>query len=291
MFTNRTSKTTIQKITAWTLVLGFVFALFVPQMPVFAQDEKWAVVTASSGLNLRSGPSLDQKILQVLSQGQQVQILDISQDGLWAQVMTQAKVTGWVYKQYLLVVEEGNGKVLLDALNLRVGPGFAYHSLRLLSKDTQLTVLGRSTHSDWLLVQLPDGTKGWAFQAYILTSVEIASLPVAEASGGPYTSTGQSAQPSGPLAIVTIRDNQAVVDLSGLPASTDVVASLGLPGKTPDLKVASGSTNAGGNARLTFPMPAKWSDGSLLTQQELVLSVKATASGFSLSVRIIYLHG
>ena len=291
MFANRTSPTNLQKITSWILVLGFVFALFVPQMPVFAQDGKIAVVTASSGLNLRSGPSLDQKILQVLSQGQQVQLLDISQDGLWAKVTTQANVTGWVYKQYLLLVETGNGKVLLDALNLRVGPGFAYHALRLLSKDQQLTVLGRSTHSDWLLVQLPDGTKGWAFQAYILTAVEIDSLPVAEASGGPYTTTGQPAQPSGPLAVVTIRDNQAVVDLSGLPASTDVVASLGLPGKAPDLKVASGSTNASGSARLIFGMPAKWSDGSALTQQELVLSVKAPSSGFSLSVRLIYLHG
>jgi uncharacterized protein YraI len=267
---------------AVVLTLGFL----IPNAPAFAKQDEIAIVGVPA-LNLRTGPSLENGVLQVIHLGDQVSILDQSEDLLWARVQLESGTRGWVYRQYLQSISEANSQVLLDGLRLRVGPGFTSRTIQLLSKGQELDLTGRSQQSDWLLVRLPNGTTGWVFGVYVSTSINVASLPVAEASGGPDGSGGSETRTS---VVVTIKENQAFVDVKGYPTSQDIVASLGLPGKSPDLKVASGTTKADGSARLSFPMPTEWSNGKPVNQDHLVLQVSLKDGSHRISVDVVYLH-
>jgi uncharacterized protein YraI len=279
-----------QKFTHKSLILLLLTALllsaFIPMTQASAKESEFAVVTVPA-LNLRSGPSLDYEILRVLPRGQQLSILDLSKDGLWTRVSLAEGVQGWVYSRFISTIGETDAQVLLDGLNLRTGPGFGYRTIRQLSKGQALTVTGRSLQSDWLSVRLPNGTGGWVFSAYILTNLDVAALPVSEAYGGPDGSSQQQPQPS---VLVSIRENQAFVDVRGFPASQEISASLGLPGKSSDLRVANGTTNADGSAQLSFSMPAKWSNGTAVKQDHLILQVSAKDGSISLKVDLVYLR-
>lgn len=271
-----------------TILIAVILSLsiLIPNVAAFAQQDEIAVVGVPA-LNLRTGPSLEGKILQVIHLGDSVTILDQSEDLLWARVQLETGTRGWVYQQYLQSINEANSQVLLDGLRLRVGPGFASRTIRLLSKGQELSLLGRSQQGDWLLARLPNGTTGWVFGVYVSTGIDVASLPVAEASGGPDGSGGSDTRTS---VVVTIKENQAFVDVKGFPASQEIVASLGLPGKSPDLKVASDTTKTDGSARLSFSMPTEWSNGKPVDQDHLVLQVSLKDGSHRISVDVVYLH-
>ena len=269
-----------------SLLSVLVLSALVPATQAAAKTDEPASVTVPA-LNLRSGPGLDYEILRVLSQGQQLAVLDRSENGLWAKVSLEEDIEGWVYAQYISPTGETDGQVLVEGLSLRTGPGFGYRTVRQLSKGQELALTGRSQQSDWLAVRLPNGVGGWVFNTYVLTDLDISALPVSEAYGGP---NGSNQQPAGRSVIVSIRENQAFVDVSGFPASEAIVAFLGRPGKSPDLKVASGSTNADGSARLSFPMPARWSNGAPVNQDELSLQVSTKDGSTSLKVILVYLR-
>ncbi len=177
--------------------------------------------------------------------------------------------------------------MLLEGLRLRAGPGFAYRTYRELSKGQALTLIGRSLRNDWLLAQLPNGVTGWVFTPYVLSDTNINDLPVAEASGGPDGSTRPEPQTK---VVVSIQDNRAFVDITGFPASQEISVYLGLPGKSPDIKVATGLTKADGFAALSFSMPEAWSDGKPITQDNLALKVNATDGSASLTIPIVYIR-
>jgi hypothetical protein len=180
-----------------------------------------------------------------------------------------------------------NASVGIDNLKLRVGPGFGYPSSRLLTKGQQLDVIGRSNDSRWLTVLLPDGSGGWLFASYVLMDLNIASLPVKEAAGGPNPLPTQ--QPVYTI-YITINGLQAEVSVDLFPANTDIVARLGLPGKSADLYLGSGRTDASGKAVLNFSMPAKWQDGTPLTGNELVMVVSTSDGAFNTSADVLYIH-
>lgn len=275
----------IQNGTYMLWALGLFFGSLIPLSLVTAKGEELAVV-AVPALNLRAGPGLDYKVLAVLSQGQELTLLELSQDARWYQVRLGHGSEGWVYSRYVLPLEEGNARVLLDGLNLRAGPGFTYRAIKKLSKGQEVTVTGRSLQSDWLLIRLSSGIAGWVYYPYISSGADIASLPVSEAAGGPDGSGRPEPRTS---VVVAIQNDKAVVDVRGFPAAKEIVANLGLPGQSPDLKVASGATRSDGSARLSFQMPGEWSNGVPITQDNLVLQVRAVDASASLNVEIVYL--
>ena len=183
-----------------------------------------------------------------------------------------------------------NGKMLIDQVNLRIGPGFGYDVVRLLPLDQSLTVKGRSTDGNWLEVRLPDGTGGWVFASYVEMSVSVASLPVTQASGGPDGSGSDGGVLYVPNVVMSISDNQATVNVAVFPKNSPVTVRLGLPGHSPDLTAATATTDASGNAIVTFTMPKTWSDGSALTQDHLLLTVSTADGKVSISADIVYLH-
>lgn len=61
-------------------------------------------VNSPDGVNLRSGPAMDQSVLTVLPHNTRVTVASKTPDGKWAQV-TVAGQTGWVDSQYLASVD------------------------------------------------------------------------------------------------------------------------------------------------------------------------------------------
>ena len=242
------------------LFLGLLAGAFTPSLVAQGASSDQGVVIASL-LNLRQGPGLSEEVIQILENGQKLTILERRADELWLKVRLPDGKEGWVFAIYVQSgdAEPINGVNLVDKLNLRVGPGTSYAVRATLTKGQPVTVLGRSVSRDWLVVLTADDQEGWVFRPFIETEVDIASLPVSEAYGGPNGSTS----PNAPLnLVVTIRDNIATVELNGFPKNVDVFAKLGNGSQNATLEVASGSTDNRGQAELSFEMPKNWPAGS-----------------------------
>jgi hypothetical protein len=179
-----------------------------------------------------------------------------------------------------------------EPLNLRVGPGLSYKVLRQLTIGTRLQILGRSGNAEWVQVRTDNGVEGWVSRTYITYTGNLAALPVTEAYGGPIGSPTASLTaapiPSGGYSVnVTIGNNIAVVDLQRYPANKEIAIRLGTAGKT-SMQIATGKTNPEGTTRIEFSMPYRWSDGTPLTEQQLVLTAAAVDGSISRTTNIIF---
>jgi uncharacterized protein YraI len=182
-----------------------------------------------------------------------------------------------------LASQDPTGIVLADPLNLRTGPGLNYQVITMLDFCTPVRLLGRSSDRAWLEVRLPGNLGGWVFAGYIQANVKVADLTITTAAGGPLTSSVP-----GPLdASVIIQANQVAAFVTGMPANTMVSATLnptGGSGKA--ILVASGLTDGAGNITLTFPMPNKWADGTVIQSGTMTLTFDG--GGTSLTAFLTY---
>lgn len=176
------------------------------------------------------------------------------------------------------------GHVDVDALNLRVGPGFRYAVFRILPAEQALQLLGRSRDGVWVEVRVPNGPGGWVYADFVRTSADVAKLPVTEAAGGP---NDVPVNP-GYAVFVTIADNQATVDLQRYPANTEIVVRLSRADGSGTLEVARGTTDGQGVAQIRFEMPRRWADGSALTETALSLTAGSADGKFSRSASLQY---
>jgi uncharacterized protein YgiM (DUF1202 family) len=268
------------------ITLVFLASAFVPMMQAKAASDDTAFVSVSK-LNLRKGPGLTYEVMQLLDRGDELTVLEVSSDKSWSKVETSDGKIGWVYNLYLQAgnAEPSEGTVIVDLLNLRVGPGSGYRIVEVLELGDEVSVLGRSLHSDWLEVEAESGKGGWVFSPFVAVSKDLADLPVREAYGG---ATGSPVTQRPLDIIVTIRDNKAVVDINNFPANEDITAELGLAGEDADMEVAEGKTDGNGSARLTFDMPKKLSNGDSVKSGNFRMVVFSNDSSFSRAVSIVY---
>lgn len=73
----------------------------------------------------------------------------------------------------------------VDGLKLRVGPGFLFDALRLLSKDDVLTVAGKAPGGEWIQVTTRNGIQGWVFAELLDSDVDLQAIPVIQPEGLP----------------------------------------------------------------------------------------------------------
>ena len=59
----------------------------------------------------------------------------------------------------------GKGKVAVNDLNIRTGPGISYSRIDSLDQGTELKVLAEE--GGWLLVRLTYGSTGWVSKSYV----------------------------------------------------------------------------------------------------------------------------
>ncbi|MDN5786427.1 SH3 domain-containing protein [Pseudorhodobacter sp.] len=119
-------------------------------------------------LNLRSGPGVQFDILQRMSPGDRVEVLESK--GTWRRVQHQDGRTGWtsgkylapglIFGQILKVVQTSDGY-----LNLRTGPGSGYSILRRIYPGDRVRLL--DAQGAWRKVALGNDLVGWAHGRYL----------------------------------------------------------------------------------------------------------------------------
>jgi uncharacterized protein YgiM (DUF1202 family) len=131
-------------------------------------------MTATVGVNIRSGPSTKTAILGGLYRGQTVTA--ISSSNGWTKIEF-AGSTAHVASKYLTKgsklpspkrIASGTVKITTTALNLRTGPGLSYKVIKVLKEGTRVTMTGKTARG-W--VQLVNGkSTGWSSMQYLANS-------------------------------------------------------------------------------------------------------------------------
>ncbi len=142
-------------------------------------------------LNVRSGPGVNNSVVEIVSSGAQVQLLGRTSDASWLNVRTASGRTGWVNAGFIsssvpigsLPVVGGTsaqatGTVTAYYLNARSGPGVSFPIMQVLSRGQTLPVTHRTSDGSWVRVILPNGNPAWASSSYLQLSVPLGSLPV-----------------------------------------------------------------------------------------------------------------
>jgi len=152
-----------------------VVALGVILSPMWTQSASaTAQMTATVGLNIRSGASTKTAILGGLYRGQTVSA--ISSANGWTKIKF-ADSTAYVASKYLSKGKDlpqpkrigaGTVKITTTALNLRTGPGLSYRVIKVLKDGARVTMTGKTARG-W--AQLVNGkSTGWSSMQYLASS-------------------------------------------------------------------------------------------------------------------------
>lgn len=147
---------------------------------------KNSVMTASVGLNVRSGPGLNHSVIGSLARGETVTVTGPSAGG-WAPVRSQGR-RAYVAAQYLsgvrgtaAVAASGSSSAARTVadLNVRTGAGTDNPVVTTLPRGTRITLTGR-TQGDWSQISLK-GRSLWVNNAWIAGG-PAATSPVSSAA-------------------------------------------------------------------------------------------------------------
>ena len=124
------------------------------------------VVTASSGLNVRSGPGSNYDKIKTLAKGDKVTVKErIKIDGTYWGYASG----GWICMDYVFVdgtkgEGAGTGTVTGDGVNIRSGPGTGYTIVGSISSDTEIEITSQMTSGGktWGCF-----SKGWICMDYV----------------------------------------------------------------------------------------------------------------------------
>jgi uncharacterized protein YgiM (DUF1202 family) len=151
------------------VAVGVILSLMWPQAAGATTQ-----MTATVGVNIRSGAGTESTILGGLYRGQTVTA--ISSAGAWTKI-TFGGSTAYVASRYLSKGKDlpapkkigaGTVKITTTALNLRAGPGLSYRVVKVLKGGTRVTLTGKTARG-W--AQLVSGkSTGWSSMQYLASS-------------------------------------------------------------------------------------------------------------------------
>jgi uncharacterized protein YraI len=157
-----TSFTSLRIATLVAILLATVATVAGTPAPVRAQG---AVTT--SDLNLRTGPGLDWRIIDVMPEGASVEILGGRENGFYR--VSFGGTEGYAFGDYLDLGGSSNGPtgsaVTTSALNLRAGPSTTDWVILVMPEGAALTLTGSSRNGFHSVSY--GGNEGWAYADYI----------------------------------------------------------------------------------------------------------------------------
>ena len=126
-------------------------------------------VTASSPLNLRSGPSTSSSVLTTIPSGTKVFVY--SDDGPWITASSAGKF-GYLSSEYVSITENaegnfGSGLVTGNSVNLRADASVDSDSLKTLDQGSSVSISGLK--NDWYKVTI-DNVTGYISSDYVTTA-------------------------------------------------------------------------------------------------------------------------
>ena len=170
--------------------------------------------TTNTQLNVRAGTSAASASLGMIGAFEAVQVVGKDPSGTWYQVIFAASETGngWVRAEYvqvndagkILPVEIGSGSgsersgVVLENINVRVGPGAEFESLGVLSPKDVILITGKDPGGAWAQIEVPgaENLNGWVTIKF-LQAENMESMPtIGEAAQENPTPTVVNAIPA-----------------------------------------------------------------------------------------------
>jgi len=124
--------------------------------------------------------------MRVLSRGTELEILGSSSNGNWFRVRHDNQL-GWVATNR--VVQSTRLGTTTTTADFRQGPGTSHASMRVLSRGTELEILGSSSNGNWLQVR-HDNQLGWVATNRVVqvTRLGVTTTATAYFRQGPGTS-------------------------------------------------------------------------------------------------------
>jgi len=159
-------------------------------------------------VNFRNGPNTNHSVIRSLSINTQLTVLQESNG--WSQVRI-GNETGWIISTAIQLVERAGQTT--GSVNFRTGPGTGHSTIRTLSGNTDLTVLG--TLNDWSHVRIGN-QQGW-----IVTSAIRLTPRSGQTSGGVNFRSGSGTNhgvirflgPNTQLTVLSERDGWSQVQI------------------------------------------------------------------------------
>ncbi|HEU5424567.1 MAG TPA: SH3 domain-containing protein [Nitrolancea sp.] len=206
------------------MILSLVGTLFLSAPPAALA----ASVTTTDDLNLRAGPSLNDRVLTVMPAGSAVAVTGDPQNGFYP--LSYHGLSGWAMGVYLSLgapapASTGSGAtssaVTTDDLNLRAGPSLGADVLTVMPAGASVTLKG-DTQNGFAAVSY-GGRDGWAAIAYLKPGTASASAAVATAAAPAPAASGWTtttdlnlrAGPSTGDTILTVMPSGSAVTVTG----------------------------------------------------------------------------
>lgn len=104
----------------------FTAAIF--SLALFGAAQAQTIGTATTDLNLRSGPGPEQPVIGFIKARQKANVLGCIEGSLWCQVDFKGK-TGWAYSQYMSLAAGGGRIVVREPANVANIPVVTYDAL------------------------------------------------------------------------------------------------------------------------------------------------------------------
>jgi len=141
--------TTYQKI-----FLGAFVALFILSLAAAGIAAEYVSVK-KDGVNIRSGPSTDDKVIWQVFEGYPLEIL--KRDGKWVNVVDFEGDKGWIYDT--LISSKKTVIVNVDNGNMRAGASTDDPIIATVKKGVVFDPL--EMHGDWIKVRYKNDITGW----------------------------------------------------------------------------------------------------------------------------------
>jgi cell wall-associated NlpC family hydrolase len=145
--------------------------------PVSAEAKKVGVVTGNV-VNFRQNPNTSSKILDQLTEGSKVNIVD--SEGDWYKAVHN-DITGWISGEWLKVQDEkiATGVVSGSVVNVRSKADISSEVLTKFEKGTKVDIYDHT--GDWYRVSIGEGRYGWMNSDYVTVKDGSASKTTAAA--------------------------------------------------------------------------------------------------------------
>jgi uncharacterized protein YraI len=173
----RKMKNQIKFMTIISIVLMLAFSI----VPTLAVDEPLDMITITGAdVRVRFGPDTGYKIIGYVHEGESYRRVGRDTTGFWAEIEFNG-TTGWVNWNFIdlhsqlamdTITEVVRGRNLVDSLNVRTEPLYNAEIFGSLGRGAIVDLIGRDDGSEWVKVQMSNGTIGWVARRYLNIGTE-----------------------------------------------------------------------------------------------------------------------